>query len=151
MIEIKGNIWDYHKQLGYAIAITTNGTIKKDGTAVMGAGVAKQAVEVVSDLPLILGTALKIGGNNLRYLTDDILSFPVKHNWWEKADIVLIERSAKQLMDFLNNCYKEVEFTHIKKVVLVRPGCGNGKLKWEDVKLIIEPILDDRVLIIDYE
>jgi hypothetical protein len=150
MIEIKGNIWDYQTKPDYAIAITTNGTIKKDGKAVMGAGVAKQAMEQWPDIPFTLGKSLEIAGNNLHYLGNNILSFPVKHNWWEKADIVLIERSAKQLMDFINNCHKEVEFAHIKKIVLVRPGCGNGKLKWEDVKPVLEKILDDRIEIIDY-
>ena len=149
MKELKGNIWDYYGKEGYAIGITTNGTIKKDGTAVMGAGVAKEASLKNPDLPERLGTCLSLGGNNFCYLDKDIFAFPVKHNWWEKADIKLIEKSCKQLMHFLNN--PDIEFQHIKKFILVRPGCGNGKLKWEDVKAVIEPILDDRVEVITYE
>lgn len=36
-------------------------------------------------------------------------------------------------------------------ILIPKPGCGNGGLKWEDVKKQIEPLLDDRFIIIDYE
>ena len=42
MKEITGDIWDYHKQ-GHWIVITTNGTVKSNGEAVMGRGIALQA------------------------------------------------------------------------------------------------------------
>ncbi len=38
---------------------------------------------------------------------------------------------------------------HLDKVYLVRPGCGNGQLKWEDVKPLIAPILDDRFIVVE--
>lgn len=31
---------------------------------------------------------------------------------------------------------------------LARPGCGNGGLRWDVVKSLIEPLLDDRVTIV---
>lgn len=35
-------------------------------------------------------------------------------------------------------------------VAMVRPGCGNGWLDWEEVKHLIEPVLStDRYLIVD--
>ena len=40
----------------------------------------------------------------------------------------------------------------IDAIILPRPGCGNGKLKWCDVKKVIEPILiDKRIWIINKE
>lgn len=50
MKEVYGDIWEYHKQ-GYWIVITTNGFVKKNGCAVMGRGVAKQAVTKYPSLP----------------------------------------------------------------------------------------------------
>jgi hypothetical protein len=47
----------------------------------------------------------------------------------------LIERSARELL-------KIIEVKTIKEAVyLPRPGCGNGRLKWEDVKKILSPVL----------
>ena len=64
-----------------------------------------------------------------------MITFPVKHNWWEAADLGLIERSARKLL-------KMIEVKRIKEAIyLPRPGCGNGRLKWEDVKKILSPIL----------
>ncbi len=51
MIEIFGDLFAYHKRPGHKICITTNGFIKKDGTGVMGAGCAREAVDIDSDLP----------------------------------------------------------------------------------------------------
>jgi len=42
MKEVIGNIWNYYNK-GNWIVITTNGTIKKNGEAVMGRGVALEA------------------------------------------------------------------------------------------------------------
>ena len=38
---------------------------------------------------------------------------------------------------------------HLDKVYMARPGCGNGQLKWEDVKPLIAPILDDRFIVVE--
>ena len=74
-----------------------------------------------------------------------MITFPVKHNWWEAADLGLIERSASELL-------KIIEVKKIKEAVyLPRPGCGNGRLNWEDVKKILSPILkSDRFHIVTY-
>ena len=51
------------------------------------------------------------------------------------ADLDLIQRSARELL-------KIIEVKKIKEAVyLPRPGCGNGRLKWEDVKKFLSPIL----------
>lgn len=54
MKEVTGNIWDYHEK-GYWIVITTNGTVKANGEAVMGRGVALQAKRKYQGLPWRLG------------------------------------------------------------------------------------------------
>jgi len=45
MLELRGNynIFELPQNPSEAMCITTNGIVKKDGKAVMGAGIAKQA------------------------------------------------------------------------------------------------------------
>lgn len=141
MKEIKGNIWDFHDK-GNWIVITTNGTVKANGEAVMGRGVALQAKQRFPKLPQYLGMCLSTYGNNVTHLDDPyhMISFPVKHNWWEKADLALIEESAKILAKVTRED---------GKVYMVRPGCGNGGLNWKDVKPILEKYLDNRFIIVE--
>ena len=42
MIETSGNLWHFHTQ-GRWVVTTTNGSVRKDGCAVMGRGVAREA------------------------------------------------------------------------------------------------------------
>lgn len=74
-------------------------------------------------------------------------SFPVKHNWYEHADLKLIERSAKELVDTIDDIFLDPD-DRPPTIYLPRPGCGNGRLKWEDVKPVIEPYLDDRFVVV---
>lgn len=144
MKEVRGNIWDFYNK-GHWIVITTNGTVKATGEAVMGKGVALQAKRKFPDLPQGLGSCIAHFGNLVVNLDGPaknrkILSFPVKHNWWEKADLALIEESTKALAAFAAN----------GKVYMVRPGCGNGGLDWKDVKPILEKYLDDRFVVVEW-
>ena len=143
MKEVKGDIWDFHKQ-GYWIVITTNGTVKSNGEAVMGRGVALQAKQRFSDLPIILGNNIKTFGNKAFILGKGVTTLPVKHNWWEKADLTLIEESTKEL----RNLFVTVITEYPIPIYLVRPGCGNGGLDWGDVRPILEKYLDDRFVVV---
>lgn len=151
MIEVRGNLWTYPADVR---VITTNGFVKKNGEAVMGKGCALEAAQKWPSLPRDLGTLLKSRGNHVFLLgapTKEkpyaLYSFPVKHKWTEKADIDLIRRSANDLLEVLDPLYPNDEGNVF---VLPRPGCGNGQLKWEDVKPILEPILDDRFHVITF-
>lgn len=147
MIEIKGDIWNWHL-LGYPICITTNGTLKKNGEGVMGAGVAKEAKGLWPDLPRALGQHLRDEGNHMTYFPkENIFLFPVKHEWYQPADLKLIERSCLELSNFMNS----PQFK-LPTVILPRPGCGNGKLNWEtQVKPVIAPLLGAGVYVITNE
>lgn len=141
MKEVIGNIWDYHDQ-GNWIVITTNGFVRKDGACVMGRGVAKEAAIKFPDYPYHLGEFIKKFGNHINLNPKyHIFSFPVKHNWWAKADIKLIEQSCQELLD-VSSAFKSPFY-------MVRPGCGNGQLDWKDVKPILEKYLDDRFVIVE--
>lgn len=141
MIEVAGDLWDYHSKGAY-IAITTNGVVRSDGACVMGRGVAQQAARRFGDLPFEIGAAIRESGNHV-YLSKArrIYTYPVKHHWHEPADTELIVRSAHELVDHVGHGYD--------KVYLVRPGCGNGQLQWEYVKPLIDKILDDRFVVVE--
>jgi len=125
-----------------AVCITTNGTIKKNGAAVMGRGCALEAKTKFNGIDSILGNTIKQKGNQINHLLENIYSFPVKHNWWERADPTLIEQSAIQLKQLADE-------NDWKLVCLPRPGCGNGGLDWRDVKQILEKAqLDARFVIV---
>jgi hypothetical protein len=125
---------------GFVICITTNKYIKNDGTAVMGAGCSKEAADQFPDLPYLLGQSIKTRGNVVSSLRKDILSFPVKYNWFEKGNPSLIKKSVAELK-------KRAEERPKLKFILPRPGCGNGKLKYKQIRHLLE-CLPDNVFVI---
>jgi hypothetical protein len=156
MLEAYGNIWDIVDEGGWdALAITTNGYVAKNGRAVMGRGIAKEAADRFPELAGQLGTAIKNFGNIVHvfsgYAPYDLVSFPVKpvfgpHSepgWQAKADPQLIYSSSKELVFFADRY-------GWKDVLLPRPGTGNGRLHWDVVKRIIQPILDDRFTVVTW-
>ena len=132
-----------------AICITTNGTVKLNGEAVMGRGNALQAKIKYPQIAKILGNKIKNNGNKVNLLTlqkEDgiylgnqkvnyhIISFPVKHNWNEIADINLIKESIEFLLSL-------IKLYSWSKVLLPKPGIGCGRLEWNYVKKSILPLL----------
>jgi hypothetical protein len=142
MKEFLGSIWVHYMVADHFVCITTNGTIKKDGAAVMGRGNAKQAKIVIPGIDKILGQYLRENGNVAGVLRTDefencLIVFPVKHKWWEEADRKLIYESAKFL-------WAEATNNPGNTYHLPRPGCGNGKLDWEhDVKTLVSHLPDN--------
>lgn len=146
MIEIAGDLWEAHA-LGHWVAITTNGVVTRKGRNVMGRGVAFQAAERFPDLPVLLGDQIREHGNTVHFFHRfRIISFPVKHHWRDVASTKLIVKSAKELVAAVTLAYRGVP-----PVYMVRPGCGNGKLTWKQVRPLIAPILDDRFVIVEKE
>lgn len=145
MKEIKGNMFKLLTEYD-AICITTNGTVKKDGCAVMGRGCALEAKRLWWRIDKRLGGLIELNGNITQILGTvgncKIIAFPVKHHWSQEADLELIEKSARKLVEITGEN---------EKVLIPRPGCGNGKLDWKDVRPVLEEILDDRFYIIDFE
>lgn len=143
MLEQKIDLWSTKNG---AICITTNGTIKKNGEAVMGRGCALEATKKHPGIQKILGSRLQDKGNHVHKFIGMgfpyplLITFPVKHNWWEKADIKLIEQSCHELVQLIGQSLI---------VYLPRPGCGNGGLNWEkEVKPILEKILPDNIIVV---
>lgn len=164
MIEVEGDIFDFISDPKVdAICITTNGIVNNYGLAIMGAGTAGIAATKWPEVRKILGRLLKIRGNvpnvigyidkeNNYYIPDKtaihdknykciIWSFPTKNHYKDPSDPELIKQSSQKLL-------KYADIFELKKIALPYPGIGKGGLDCEDVKKIIEPILDDRFLIV---
>lgn len=143
MIEESINLWSGAAD---ARCITTNGFVKRNGCAVMGAGCAKEAALMDPELPRILGNYLKSHGNVVTVIRcregrSPLLSFPVKHHWSEPADPELIVRSAHGVIEGADTWGWE-------RVLIPRPGCGNGRLRWKDIRPLLDDLLDDRFVIV---
>ena len=142
MKEIKANLWEYPAD--YRV-ITTNGFVKKgEGKAVMGRGCAREAAKKYPKVPKWLGIVLLNSGNHVHLFPYHIITFPVKHNWWETADPQLIKQSVHELVNL-------VDLIGAESIVMPRPGCGNGGLNWEDVKPLLESHLDDRFTAVSFQ
>lgn len=118
-----------------AVCITTNGEIKKNGRAVMGAGVARSFRDRIKNIDLVLADSLKQHGNKCRIFYKigkvSIIAFPTKILWQDHSDINLIRKSAKEL--------KQIIIDHnLNMVLLPKPGCSNGGLIWNTVKDVLE-------------
>jgi hypothetical protein len=152
MIEVTGNLWDYPADVR---VITTNGAVRKDGCCVMGRGCALEATQRYPHIALALGRLIQQRGNIPHLLvrptaeSAGVWSFPVKHHWREQADLDLIRRSAEILV--AECCAYADDWTDRGPVIVMpRPGCGNGRLKWDDVRPILQEILDDRFHVISW-
>jgi hypothetical protein len=147
MIEAVGDLWTFSTP--DARVITTNGDVTDAGKCVMGRGVAEQARDRYPGIDKQLGHLIDVWGNRPFRLHYDrsarvwIATFPVKRHWRERADPDLIRQSALKLVEIADKF-------HWHEVVMPRPGCGNGRLRWSDVQPILEPILDDRFVVLDY-
>lgn len=148
MRETFGDLWTV-ADLVDAVCITTNGMVKKNGRAAMGGGCALEAKTRIPWIDLELGYALRYGGNHVHKLhgvfwgTTQVVSFPTKQDFRNPSPPGLIVRSAREL----------VELTDKEKwaqVLIPRPGAGLGGLKWDEVRKLLTPILDDRFIIIGY-
>lgn len=146
MRELVGDLWALPAG---ARCITTNGIVKSNGEAVMGAGVALSAKQRYPDLPRVLGRLIRQFGNHVHYVgyRDNVhlYSFPTKNDWRDPSDPELIERSARELRGIL---LPDLERIH--PVVMTRPGCGNGGLDWAAVRPIMEKELpEDEFVIVE--
>lgn len=146
MKEEFGDFWDLLDNAD-AGCITTNGSLVRltQGRfrGVMGRGIARQAKQRYPDLEARLGAHIGEYGNHVGVFHAGLVAFPVKHTWEQKADLTLIERSAGELILLAHK-------RNWQRVLLPRPGCGNGGLRWEDVRPLLTELLPDTVVIVEY-
>lgn len=134
------------------ICVTTNGEVKKNDHAQMVQGNSQFARNNFHGIDVKLGGYLKQHGNRVFNLgvheyegkSVVLVSFPTKHGWRSKSDLDLISKSTDELIALCD------KFNARGKVYIPAPGCTNGRLKWADVKPLLEK-LDDRFVVYSQE
>lgn len=132
---IKGNLLEAQTQ---ALVNTVN------TVGVMGKGIALQFKEAFpmnfkiyaaacKKQELKPGKLLVVKENNLNG-EKIIINFPTKTEWFMKSKYEYVEEGLKELVKVIDE-YK------IESISIPPLGCGNGGLKWEKVKLLIEKYL----------
>ena len=156
MIEITGDFWiEASESKPDAIVCTINTVLRGDGNLVMGAGIAKDFAEQFDWLPDRWGARTrKLDGQRTYPFVEqrepwnaepNLVGIHTKYDWKDPSPLKLVDRSIKQL-------YIIVEAMDWKRVLMTRPGCGNGGLSWErQVKPLMNNILDERFVVITNE
>lgn len=137
------NLYDFPDGEHQAAIVTTNGIVKTNGCAVMGAGIAKYVRDTWYGTDKILGAKLIAGGNHVYHLQTvdfngshfQLISFPTKHDYREKSDIELIRTSCIELIKLCT----DMGITHC---YLCAPGCANGQLSYI---LDVRPVLQEEL------
>lgn len=135
------DIWAAHKD-GYYAVIPTNLTLRHDGRAVMGAGLAKQALRRFPDLDLAYAEQVESGSPCWADHYRRLVLVPTKHNWRNPARLDLV-RLCVAYMDGLLVTASDI------RLAIPRLGCGLGGLDWAVVRPMIEALPADRILILD--
>jgi hypothetical protein len=170
----QGDIWNF---LGLydAICVTTNGTVTKNGEAVMGRGIALEAKTRFPGLEFRFGKMLQAHGNEPMQIETSqgtaIVSFPTKPDYTilpkdgQVRDFVVSHMVSKfrpgqkvpgwacksnlNLIEVSAIKLKEMaDYRQWRTVAVPQPGCGNGELLWEDVRPVLERHFDDRFIIV---
>lgn len=172
MRESKGDMFE--KKPSSAIVISTNGYRKANGQAVLGRGCAQKAAQMYPELPKLLGEQLRQHQNRVHHFImkgdKNLVTFPVKPafdycdgdkrnvvkhmqkrfkpgdlipGWACVAEPELIIHSATELVKLTN-------FNGWEDVICPRFGCGAGELDWDDMKPMLDPILDDRFIVMTF-
>lgn len=139
---VTGNILDSKAQ---AIVNTVN------TVGVMGKGIALQFKKAYpnnyksysmacKNKEVVVGKMFITTDSNISSGEKIIINFPTKQNWRNPSEYVYIEEG-------LNDLIEVIEQYQIKSIAIPPLGAGNGGLKWEKVKKIIE----DKLSILDIE
>lgn len=138
---IVGDLWE---QKGYKV-IPVNLSVNNKGYAVMGRGVAKQAVDKYPSIPVRYGNFLKTNPLDTVFVDESLplILLPVKHHWKEQASINLITQG----LIFVRNNYSSHAPRHFVYLPLL--GCGFGELEPLPVMtLMAQILLDDNFVLV---
>lgn len=112
---------------------------------VMGKGIAlqfkeqfplnlKEYIKACKSGDLVPGKLLVVREHTLEGGEQLIINFPTKVDWKQKSSYRYIEEGLQALVDAIDEY-------DIKSIAIPPLGCGNGGLKWEQVKPLMEQYL----------
>jgi hypothetical protein len=136
----QGDMWSVFEQADLFL-VTTNHVVTRDDKLVMGAGIARQALDRFPDLDKALGKAVLAAGTpygllvSPRWPEAKLGAFQTKGEWKAGASPALINFSTHMLLEWC-------EEHPTAQVHLNMPGVGLGGLPLEVVLPILEPLLD---------
>jgi O-acetyl-ADP-ribose deacetylase (regulator of RNase III) len=71
-----------------------------------------------------------------------IISFPTKHHFKEKTKLDNVIKGLDALFSLYLYFQKETDFMFIDSIAIPKLGCGNGGLKWRELKPHFEAVLN---------
>lgn len=157
MREVTGDLFTFK-----CFCVPINLQTKANGALVMGAGVAKAALDLV---PKIAGhwgiyyskywelpaeqkpdfDFCKVDWCHDPETGDEkiLIGFPTKYHWKDKSDLTLIRLSTLDLLEVVDSDLPDQE-----EIALPAVGAGLGGLSWDRVKSILDIYLDDRFVVV---
>ncbi len=135
---VKGNILDSDAQ---AVVNTVN------TVGIMGKGIAlqfkkaypnnyKSYLTACKNKEVVVGKMFVTTDSNISSGEKLIINFPTKQHWRKPSEYIYIE-------DGLDDLINIIKLNQIKSIAIPPLGAGNGGLKWEKVKKIIEEKLSN--------
>jgi hypothetical protein len=118
--------WALH-DLGCWLVVPTNTCRRRNGQAVMGAGLAGDAARRYPDLPGRYGNALRNGNTRIIVHDHRLLLAPTKNDWRHPARMPLVH-------ELLTAAAAWCAVNPYETLVVPAPGCGLGGLAWEPVR-----------------
>lgn len=164
MLEVKGDFWEeVEKQKPTHIVCTCNGVLNLKNELIMGKGIAKQFRDRYKGLAKeAADRLLEVHGESYHHSRDDygivagleprdgvsILLLQTKRHWRDESPKELVIDSCMWMNAGINmiSIAQGLEC----KIVMTRPGCGNGGLDWDDFKEDLD-FLDDRYIVVNKE
>ena len=120
------DVWELHED-GFWVLVPTNTCRKKNGSAVMGAGLARDAALRFPGLAARYGLALEAGQDRLAVPKHRLLLGPTKDDWRQPAKIDLVA-------ELLDGVARWCQSHPGEAVAVPSPGCGNGGLPYPEVR-----------------
>ena len=135
-----GNMWDVFDSVDYFL-VTTNSTLKSDGSLVMGAGIAKQARDKFPGLAEGLGKMVAAAASDGGFYgvllgAGKVCAFQTKRHFKDPSNEALIAASVTELRNIATQLPN-------KTFALNYPGIGHGGLYRAQVRPLLETLPDN--------
>ena len=138
------DIWSLFKKDSFMV-VPTNISVKANGNAVMGRGIAAQAAKNYPELPRLYGNAIKSGKTIDGFYVFPklgIVTLAVKKNWRQDADIKLIESQLELLQ-------RSAEKINYGTLLMPMIGTGFGRLTFEQIlPLLLKYSFKEMVIVV---